>query len=71
MARRRAGSRFAIAVRMSSHAVHVLRNVGDGEFEGIWFVHGHEHPVRATRSATRPRRASKRSPRIARRTVRA
>lgn len=28
---------------------HVLRNVGDGEFEGIWFVHGREHPVRAAR----------------------
>ena len=22
---------------------HVLRNVGDGEFEGIWFVHGSRH----------------------------
>src|SRR4051812_31779223 len=25
---------------------HVLRNVGDGEFEGIWFVHGRERAVR-------------------------
>ena len=24
---------------------HRLRNVGDGEFEGIWFVHGREQPV--------------------------
>ena len=22
---------------------HVLRNVGVGEFEGIWFVHGRKH----------------------------
>jgi len=22
---------------------HVLRNVGEGEFEGIWFVHGRKH----------------------------
>jgi transcriptional regulator with XRE-family HTH domain/quercetin dioxygenase-like cupin family protein len=22
---------------------HVLRNVGDGEFEGVWFVHGRRH----------------------------
>jgi DNA-binding XRE family transcriptional regulator/quercetin dioxygenase-like cupin family protein len=30
---------------------HVLRNVGDGEFAGIWFVHGRE---RAVRTAGRP-----------------
>lgn len=26
-----------------SEIPHLLRNVGDGEFEGIWFVHGHKH----------------------------
>lgn len=26
-----------------SEIPHVLRNVGDVEFEGIWFVHGHRH----------------------------
>lgn len=58
-----------------SRIPHVLRNVGDGEFEGIWFVHGREHPVPTTRrvvppakpsgspaplGSNRPRRASKR-----------
>ena len=45
---------------------HVLRNVGKGQFEGIWFVHGrepgtkktrriekHRRPTRAARSTTR------------------
>jgi transcriptional regulator with XRE-family HTH domain/quercetin dioxygenase-like cupin family protein len=68
---------------------HVLRNVGDGEFEGIWFVHGREHPIRTTSTPappraiprgalppvslreTKPRRASKRSPRTAGRRARA
>jgi transcriptional regulator with XRE-family HTH domain/quercetin dioxygenase-like cupin family protein len=63
---------------------HVLRNVGDGEFEGIWFVHGREHPVQTTRRSIprqaappaplrsiSPRRASKRSPRTAGRRARA
>ncbi|HMG20094.1 MAG TPA: XRE family transcriptional regulator [Kofleriaceae bacterium] len=27
---------------------HRLRNVGEGEFEGIWFVHGRERPVSVT-----------------------
>jgi transcriptional regulator with XRE-family HTH domain/quercetin dioxygenase-like cupin family protein len=63
---------------------HVLRNVGDGEFEGIWFVHGRERPVRpspvplraiprppaASPRAPRPRRASKRSARAGGRTAR-
>ncbi|MES2171283.1 MAG: helix-turn-helix domain-containing protein [Actinomycetota bacterium] len=22
---------------------HVLRNIGDGQFTGVWFVHGHRH----------------------------
>lgn len=55
---------------------HVLRNVGDGEFEGIWFVHGRERPVppprrSIPREAPPPRRASKRSPRTGGRTTRA
>lgn len=35
---------------------HVLRNVGDGEFEGIWFVHGRERAVRTPRRIGQPRR---------------
>lgn len=35
---------------------HVLRNVGDGEFEGIWFVHGREREVPTTRRIAAPRR---------------
>jgi len=35
---------------------HVLRNVGDGEFEGIWFVHGREHSAGASRRAGPPPR---------------
>src|SRR5262249_15946040 len=34
---------------------HVLRNVGDGEFEGIWFVHGRERGVQTTPHITTPR----------------
>lgn len=34
---------------------HVLRNVGDGEFEGIWFVHGHPRPSKRTRRMTERR----------------
>lgn len=26
-----------------SNIPHVLKNIGDGQFEGIWFVHGHRH----------------------------
>jgi quercetin dioxygenase-like cupin family protein len=29
---------------------HVLRNVGDGEFEGIWFVHGRDRLTAAPRA---------------------
>jgi len=36
----------------------VLRNVGDGEFEGIWFVHGRERGVQTTRHIGTPRRDS-------------
>jgi quercetin dioxygenase-like cupin family protein len=36
---------------------HVLRNVGDGEFEGIWFVHGRERAIPTTRRIGKPRRA--------------
>jgi transcriptional regulator with XRE-family HTH domain/quercetin dioxygenase-like cupin family protein len=45
---------------------HVLRNVGDGVFEGIWFVHGRESTLTRTRRSiqkptdTRNRRASQR-----------
>ena len=35
---------------------HVLRNVGDGEFEGIWFVHGRERGVQPPRYIGEPRR---------------
>ena len=34
---------------------HVLRNVGESEFEGIWFVHGRERGVPTTRHIARPR----------------
>jgi transcriptional regulator with XRE-family HTH domain/quercetin dioxygenase-like cupin family protein len=50
---------------------HVLRNVGEGEFEGIWFVHGREHMTTPTRRTSKPRRVSKRSRRAGSRTARA
>jgi transcriptional regulator with XRE-family HTH domain/quercetin dioxygenase-like cupin family protein len=39
---------------------HRLRNVGEGEFEGIWFVHGREQ-----RAAARMQRTTKPTPRAA------
>lgn len=42
---------------------HVLRNVGDGDFEGIWFVHGrehgHQHALGPARVAPPPRAISR------------
>jgi transcriptional regulator with XRE-family HTH domain/quercetin dioxygenase-like cupin family protein len=38
---------------------HVLRNVGDGEFEGIWFVHGRTQ--RIAKPSPRTRRVGKRT----------
>jgi transcriptional regulator with XRE-family HTH domain/quercetin dioxygenase-like cupin family protein len=48
---------------------HRLRNVGEGEFEGIWFVHGPKQRVakRTPRVAKRTPRAMKRDRRSARR----
>jgi DNA-binding XRE family transcriptional regulator/quercetin dioxygenase-like cupin family protein len=46
---------------------HVLRNVGDGPFEGIWFVHGQPRsdpkpaPVAPPRRGLRPARARSRT----------
>jgi transcriptional regulator with XRE-family HTH domain/quercetin dioxygenase-like cupin family protein len=40
---------------------HVLRNVGDGPFEGIWFVHGRKRTTKRARRATAPRRVVPRS----------
>lgn len=31
------------SIGFDSTIPHVLKNVGDGEFEGIWFVHGRRH----------------------------
>jgi transcriptional regulator with XRE-family HTH domain/quercetin dioxygenase-like cupin family protein len=47
---------------------HRLRNVGEGEFEGIWFVHGREPPAgarmqRVAQQAPRPARTSPRTTR--------
>jgi transcriptional regulator with XRE-family HTH domain/quercetin dioxygenase-like cupin family protein len=39
-----------------SRIPHVLRNVGHGNFEGIWFVHGREPMPRRAGRAARPRR---------------
>jgi DNA-binding XRE family transcriptional regulator/quercetin dioxygenase-like cupin family protein len=53
-----------------SRIPHVLRNVGHGEFEGIWFVHGREpmphrngRPGRVRRSRPNQRRPGTRSAR--------
>jgi len=35
---------------------HVLRNVGDGPFEGIWFVHGRPHADPKPAPVAKPRR---------------
>jgi DNA-binding XRE family transcriptional regulator/quercetin dioxygenase-like cupin family protein len=45
---------------------HVLRNVGDGPFEGIWFVHGgsrtdHQKPAPVARARRAPRASRPRS----------
>ena len=47
---------------------HVLRNVGDGEFEGIWFVHGREQHVndKTERNATGSQRTARTGQRMAR-----
>ena len=44
-----------------SRIPHVLRNVGHGTFEGIWFVHGREPMPRRAGRATRPRRGERHS----------
>jgi transcriptional regulator with XRE-family HTH domain/quercetin dioxygenase-like cupin family protein len=45
---------------------HRLRNVGKGEFEGIWFVHGRDQRTskRNQRSSKRDQRSSKRNQRM-------
>jgi transcriptional regulator with XRE-family HTH domain/quercetin dioxygenase-like cupin family protein len=47
---------------------HRLRNVGEGEFEGIWFVHGREQRAvpRLQRTTGPKQRAAKANPRMAR-----
>jgi transcriptional regulator with XRE-family HTH domain/quercetin dioxygenase-like cupin family protein len=56
-----------------SRIPHVLRNVGKGQFEGIWFVHGRERTSKKTaRTTDRPPRTSQRgrAPRASRSTAR-
>jgi len=40
---------------------HVLRNVGEGKFEGIWFVHGRKHMGKASKRPDSTRRVARRS----------
>lgn len=42
---------------------HVLRNVGEGEFEGIWFVHGRPGPDKANAPVAKRRRPRAARPR--------
>lgn len=43
---------------------HVFRNVGKGEFEGIWFVHGRERISKKPRRTSKRKRTSKRTRRF-------
>ena len=55
-----------------SRIPHVLRNVGKGQFEGIWFVHGRERTSKKTARATdrSPRTMQRRRPRGSRSSAR-
>jgi transcriptional regulator with XRE-family HTH domain/quercetin dioxygenase-like cupin family protein len=56
------------SIGFDSMIPHRLRNVGDGEFEGIWFVHGRDQRMTAvTQRATRSARATKVTQRTTRR----